>query len=207
MADETENQIPDTPNLADSTAEAEVRKQFRRTKAERARVAAAAQGAITRGMVGDPRGAVGGAVGGGGGDPPANPRGEDEGILHSGDRGEYTQMRGQIEVLMTAVRALTTAQGAGGMGPSHGKAPPEAPVDKGVQMAQNTQELSLTTPVLFYGKCKDGKSIPPNAFLMELEARQTRHRWKPSMLLGFVKSCLRGEAALRWEGCILFPRG
>jgi hypothetical protein len=70
-------------------------------------------------------------------------------------------------------------------------------------MAQNTQELSLTSPVLFYGKCKDGKSIPPNAFLMELEARQTRHGWEPSMLLRFVKSCLRGEAALWWEGCIL----
>jgi hypothetical protein len=70
-------------------------------------------------------------------------------------------------------------------------------------MAQNTQELSLTTPVLFYGRCKDGKSIPPNAFLMELEARQTRHRWEPSMLLWFLKSCLRGKAALWWEGCIL----
>jgi hypothetical protein len=70
-------------------------------------------------------------------------------------------------------------------------------------MAQNTQELSLAMPVLFYGKCKDGKSIPPNAFLMELKARQTRHGWEPSMLLRFVKSCLRGEAALWWEGCIL----
>jgi hypothetical protein len=112
-------------------------------------------------------------------------------------------MKDQIEVLMTAVRALTTAQGAGGMGPAHGQAPPEAPAAQGVQMAQNTQELSLTTPVLFYGKCKDGKSIPPNAFLMELEARQTRHGWEPSMLLCFAKSYLRGKAALWWEGCIL----
>jgi hypothetical protein len=64
-------------------------------------------------------------------------------------------------------------------------------------MAQNTQELSLTTPVLFYGKCKDGKSIPPNAaFLMELEARQTRHGREPSMLLRFVKSCLRGVRSM-----------
>jgi hypothetical protein len=39
MADETENQVPDIPNLADTTAEAEVREQFRRTEAERARVA------------------------------------------------------------------------------------------------------------------------------------------------------------------------
>jgi hypothetical protein len=101
---------------------------------------------------------------------------------------------------MAAVTALTS-QGAAG--PAHGQAPPEAPAAQGVQMAQNTQELSLTTPVLFYGKCKDGKSIPPNAFLMELEARQTRHGWEPSMLLRFVKSCLRGESALWWEGCIL----
>jgi hypothetical protein len=57
--------------------------------------------------------------------------------------------------------------------------------------------------VLFYGRCKDGKSIPTNAFLMELEARLTRHGWEPSMLLCFVKSCLRGEAALWWEGRIL----
>jgi hypothetical protein len=106
-----------------------------------------------------------------------------------------------MALMMTTLRALSTAQGAGGMGPAHGQAPPEAA--QGVQMAQNTQELSLTTPVLFYGKCKDGKSIPPNAFLMELEARQTRHGWEPSMLLRFVKSCLRGEAALWWEGCIL----
>jgi hypothetical protein len=78
---------------------------------------------------------------------------------------------------MAAVRALTATHGAGGVGPAHGQAPPEAPAAQGVQMAQNTQELSLTTPVLFYGKCKDVKSIPPNAFLMELEARQTRHGW------------------------------
>jgi hypothetical protein len=64
---------------------------------------------------------------------------------------------------MTAVRALTAQ--------AQGQAPPKAPAAQGVQMAQNTQELSLTTPVLFYGKCKDGKGIPPNAFLMELEAR------------------------------------
>jgi hypothetical protein len=71
------------------------------------------------------------------------------------------------------------------------------------QMADETEELSLTTPVLFYGKCKDGKRIPPNAFLMELEARHTRHGWEPRRLLRFVKSCLRGEAAPWWEGCFL----
>jgi hypothetical protein len=98
------------------------------------------------------------------------------------------------------ITALTAAQGAAATAQALPTAPPAA---QGVQMAQNTQELSLTTPVLFYGKCKDGKSISPNAFLMELKARQTRHGWEPSMLLRFVKSCLRGKAALWWEGCIL----
>jgi hypothetical protein len=100
----------------------------------------------------------------------------------------------QIDALMAAVTALTAAQGAA----VTVQAQPEAPADQGVQMAQNTQELSLTTPVLFYGKCKDGKNIPPNAFLMELEARQTRRGWETSKLLHFVKSCLRGKAALWW---------
>jgi hypothetical protein len=62
MADKTESQISDVPNLMDASAE--VHEQFRRTEAKRARLAAATQGAIPRGMVGDPRGAVGGAVGG-----------------------------------------------------------------------------------------------------------------------------------------------
>jgi hypothetical protein len=53
----------DVPNIPDATAEV-LHEQFRRTEAERARLAAAAQGTIPRGMVGDPRGAVGGAVGG-----------------------------------------------------------------------------------------------------------------------------------------------
>jgi hypothetical protein len=54
MADETESQISDVPNLTDVVA-SEVHEQFRRTEAERVRmVAAAAQGAV-------PWGAVGGA--------------------------------------------------------------------------------------------------------------------------------------------------
>jgi hypothetical protein len=194
-----ESQTSDVPNLTE-TAASEVHEQFRRTEAERVRMAAAAQGAIPRGAVGDPPGAVGGV----GGDAPANPRGEDGGNsqanvqanLQGGEDDTLARRDAQIEVLMTAVRALTAAQGAGWLVLAHGQAPPKAPAAQGVQMAQNTQELSLTTPVLFYRKCKDGKSIPPNAFLMELEARQTRHGWEPSMLLRFVKSCLRGESAL-----------
>jgi hypothetical protein len=41
-----------------------------------------------------------------------------------------------------AEREHSTAQGAGGMGPAHGRAPPEA--SQGVQRTQNSQVLSLT---------------------------------------------------------------
>jgi CheY-specific phosphatase CheX len=95
----------------------------------------------------------------------------------------------QTNAFLKAIAALTANQVAA----AAVEALPDAQV---VPMAQNTQKLSLTTPVLFYGRFKDGKSIPPNAFLMELKARQTRHGWEPSMLLRFVKSCLRGGAAL-----------
>jgi hypothetical protein len=116
-----------------------------------------------------------------------NPRGDLDGRM----------MELQTNALLAAITALTAAQGAA----VAAQAPPAAPpVAQGVQMAQNTQELSLTTPLLFYGKCKDRKSIPPNAFLMELEARQTRHGWEPSMLLPFVKSCLKGR------GCFMVGR-
>jgi hypothetical protein len=177
MADiDDDSQISDVPNLTEASA-SEVHEQFRKKEAERVRLAAAAQRAIPSGMVGDPRGAVGGTVGGVGGDAPANPRGENgensQANVQANLRGDQDDRRdARIEVFMAAVRALTAAQGAGGVGPAHGQAPPEAPAAQGVQMAQNTQELSLTTRVLFYGKCKDGKSIPPNAFLMELEARR-----------------------------------
>jgi hypothetical protein len=136
---------------------------------------------------GVPQGA--GATGGAGGNVTENPRGDLDGRM-------IAQMKLQTNAFLKAIAALTANQGAA--------APVKAPLAaQGVQMAQNTQELSLTTPVLFYGRCKDGKSILPNAFLMELEARQTRQGWEPSMFLRFVKSCLRGEAALWWEGCIL----
>jgi hypothetical protein len=75
------------------------------------------------------------------------PRGEEDGITRTGpqgdqDRVEVAQMKVQIDLMMTTIRALSTAQGARGMGPAHGQAPPEAA--QGVQMAQNTQVLSLT---------------------------------------------------------------
>jgi hypothetical protein len=130
MADiDNDSQISDVPNLTEVAA-SEVHEQFRRTEAERVRMAAATQGAIPRGMVGDPRGAVGGV----GGDAPANPQGEDGGnglanvqanLRKDQDAGREAQIDAlarrdaQIYVLMTTVRALT-AQGAGGPGPAHG---------------------------------------------------------------------------------------
>jgi hypothetical protein len=150
------------------------------------------------GGAGAPQGAVGGArapqgaVGGGGTE---NPRGD----LNM-TRWMKAQMEVQTDALLKAIAALTANKGAAATA-AEGQAAPAAA--QGDQMAQNTQEVSPTMPVLFYGRCKDGKSIPPNAFLMELEARQTRHGWEQSMLLRLVKSCLRGEAVLWWEGCIL----
>jgi hypothetical protein len=74
MADDNESQISDVPNMTDAAA-SEVHEQFRRTGADRVRLAAAAaQGAVPRGMVGDPRGPVGGV----GGNAPANPQGKPE---------------------------------------------------------------------------------------------------------------------------------
>jgi hypothetical protein len=86
MADETENQYPNTQSLTEAEKqvpytqsltgtilETEARKQFRRAEPKRAKRARrararmasdAAQGAIPCGMVEVPRGAAGGAVGG-----------------------------------------------------------------------------------------------------------------------------------------------
>jgi hypothetical protein len=93
------------------------------------------------------------------------------------------QIELQMNALLADIMALSAAQVAAATGQALPAALPAAQV---VQIAQNTQELPVTTPVLFYRKCKDGKSIPPNVFLMDLEARQTRQAWEPSMLLCFV---------------------
>jgi hypothetical protein len=104
-------------------------------------------------------GAALGAVGG-------VPLGPSPGAAGAGPRGNNdiaNRMALQMEVhtnaFMKAKATLTANQGTA--------AAPAAPAGaQGVQMAQNKQELSLTTPVLFYGRCKDRKIIPPNAFLM-----------------------------------------
>jgi hypothetical protein len=85
---DNESQISDVPNLNEAAA-LEVHEQFRRTEAKRVRVAAAAQEAIPHGMVGDPRGAVGGV----GADAPANPRGEDGGNGQAKSKQTYVGSR------------------------------------------------------------------------------------------------------------------
>jgi hypothetical protein len=74
-------------------------------------------------------------------------------------------------------------------------------------LAKQTPEMSLNTPVLFWGITRtstnrNGKGITPNSFLKELESRQTRHNWMDPELLGYVQSCLRGEADLWWTGTL-----
>jgi hypothetical protein len=66
-------------------------------------------------------------------------------------------------------------------------------------LAKQTPEMSLNTPVLFWGITRastngNGKGITPNSFLKELESRQTRHNWTDSEMLRYIQSCLRGEA-------------
>jgi hypothetical protein len=188
------NQIPDVPNFADAQI---IRDQIQRDQRHPDAHQAPEVIPEAAGGAGVPQGAVrevGARQGAGGENVAENPRGDLDMA-----RWMKAQMELQMDAFLKAIARLTANQGAAAA--AEGPAAPAAA--QGVQMAQNTQELSLTTPVLFYGRCKDGKSIPPNTFLMELEERQTSHGWEPSMLLRFVKSYLRGEAALWWEGCIL----
>jgi hypothetical protein len=74
-------------------------------------------------------------------------------------------------------------------------------------LAKQTPEMSLNTPVLFWGITRastngNGKGITPNSFLKELESRQTRHNWTDEDLLRYVQSCPRGEADFWWTGML-----
>jgi hypothetical protein len=171
------NQIPKIGNFDDEQIR---RDQIKRD--QRHRDANPIDDAIPEvaGAAGAPQGAVGGArapkgaVGGA-----ENPRGDLDTT-----RWMKAQMEVQTDAFLKANAALIANQGA-------------------ATTAAEGQAASAAAqvPVLFYGSCKDGKSILPNAFLMELEARQTRHGWEPSMLLDYVNICLRGEAFQWYEGC------
>jgi hypothetical protein len=70
---------------------------------------------------------------GAGGNVTENPRGDLDGRM-------IAQMELQRNALLAAITALTAAQGAAATAQALPAAPPAA---QGVQMAQNTQELSL----------------------------------------------------------------
>jgi hypothetical protein len=152
------NQIPEIGNFAYAQI---LRDQIQRDQAHRDANPLANAIPEAAGGVRAPQGAVGGAE---------NPRGD----LNM-TRWMKAQMEVQTDAFVKAIAALTATQGATATA-AKGQAAPAAA--QGVQMAQNTQELSLTTPVLFYGRCRDGKSIPPNAFLMELEGQVPEGRAK-----------------------------
>jgi hypothetical protein len=85
-------------------------------------------------------------------------------------------MKNEMAVMMTDIKALTTAQAADGKGPAHGQVPPEAA--QVVKMAENTQELLLTSPVLQSLSREEGDQIRQENALMknEMEVIMTNMR-------------------------------
>jgi hypothetical protein len=118
MADD-QSPILDIPHQTDVQNLQEVRDQFQRAEAAKTAGATASQGA--------------GATVGAGGNVTENPRGDLDGRM-------IAQMELQRNALLAAITALTAAQGAAATAQALPAAPPAA---QGVQMAQNTQELSL----------------------------------------------------------------
>jgi hypothetical protein len=165
MANETENQ---TSFKTDAVMEV-----LQRTEAERVRMEAVA--AHERGMVGDL-------------DETENQtmtREEGAQIRH-----ENALMKNEMAVMMTNMRALTTAQeterelstaqGAGGMGPAHGQAPPKAA--QGVQRSQSSQVLSFTRTMFMadlFGSMAD--ETAELSYLVGSMAGETSSDWVGSM--------------------------
>jgi hypothetical protein len=63
------------------------------------------------------------------------------------------QVELQTDAFLKAIATLTANQGAAA---AAAEGPAEPAGVQGLQKAQNTQEPSRTTPVLFYQRCKDG---------------------------------------------------
>jgi hypothetical protein len=156
MADETERQA-ESLSIAGDQIEP-VRTGNERTAAELA--------AHERGLVEslDPRGATGGT---------GAPRdqylwNDPQRIRDENAHRNTARLENTVQTLMDKLRTLEVESERREAERNAPQVPARAEVNRGVVlMSQNTQELSLTTPVLFYGKTKDGK-FPPNAFLMEL---------------------------------------
>jgi hypothetical protein len=121
MADE-QSPRPEIPNFADEQI---LQDEIRRNQRHRA------ANPTTEGTPEAPRGATGGV----GGNVTENPRGDLDGRM-------IAQMELQTNAFLKAMAVLTAAQGATAAVQAPTAAPPAAQV---VQMAQNTQELSLTT--------------------------------------------------------------
>ena len=73
----------------------------------------------------------------------------------------------------------------------------------GAQARAFTQEWSLATPILFFGKkssTRDG--VTAEKFIKEMEARKTKYNWSNQETLTYFISCLRDEAANWWESTV-----
>jgi hypothetical protein len=125
MADEL-SPIPDVPNFANEQILQDKIQRNQRQLAEHPSTEGTPEAA---GGSGVPQGA--GAAGGAGGNVTENPRGDLDGRM-------IAQMELQTNAFLKAIAALTANQGAAA-------AVERPPAAQGVQMAQNTQELSLTT--------------------------------------------------------------
>jgi hypothetical protein len=165
--------------------------QIEYDKATRGQQAAALTGPIGAGNV---------TRGGGAGDPPAAPAAANKQMMEmmrlisqmtlSNQHAQQVMMQRQFASSATA--ADTAAASA---------------ATAAAALAKQTPEMSLNTPVLFWGitlSSTNGnwKGITPNSFLKELERRQTRQSWTDEDLLRYVQSCLRGEADLWWTGTL-----
>ena len=63
-----------------------------------------------------------------------------------------------------------------------------------------SQEFALAAPLKFYGIPTPKNTLAPEAFLRELKARQTKHKWDDVTTIRYMVSCLTGEAYAWWTG-------
>jgi hypothetical protein len=185
MADDNSS-IPDISNFAEAQITAD------EAERERRRQAAAHAAALT--------GLIGAGDAGGAGGPRA---------------GAGDQANQMLEIKRLILQMTLSNQHVQQVMMQRQDAPSAASADIGAAnaipaataLAKQTPEMSLNTPVLFWGiTCAatngNGKGITPNSFLNDLESRQTLHNWTGEDLLRYVQSCLRGEADLWWTGML-----
>jgi hypothetical protein len=195
--------MQDFPNFSDERIAAdEADRQRQRQDAERQRQDAADLARLIRdgnavGGAGGGAGAVGGAGGAAGGGDAGNQEIQMMEMMRL--ISQMTLSNQQAQQVMLQRQDASTAAAADLAAINAATA--------ATALAKQTPEMSLNTPVLFWGITRasnngNGKGITPNSFLKELESRQTRHNWTDSELLRYVQSCLRGEADLWWTGML-----